>query len=209
MCRSRAALESTWLMWAVHRRSEVRTRPRCLCILTFFRVLPLRLMAKSEEKGRLVNSIDTVLSTLTANFHSESHVDVASTDLCRWPSHSVGDGLTVIRAVSSANWSQLVVSFPSFSLLPTQGPVISLHYNRKSVDVLVVTVYDKCKHFFFQLTVVFLCFCQCSACICHWFPVCISTAPNPVDDASHCSTVTTLGSKYFNVPVVRIAVFIF
>ena len=95
-------------MWAVYRRSEVRTRPRCLCILTFFRVLPLRLIAKSEEKGRLVNSIDTVLSTLTANFHSESHVDVASTDLCRWPSHSVGDGLTVVRAVSSANWSQLV-----------------------------------------------------------------------------------------------------
>ena len=108
MCRSRAALESTWLTWAVHCRSEVRIRPRCLCILTFFRVLPLRLIAKSDEKGRLVNSIDTVLSTLTANFHSESHVDVASTDLCRWPSHSVGDGLTVVRAVSSANWSQLV-----------------------------------------------------------------------------------------------------
>ena len=94
-------MESTWLTWAVHRKSEVRTRPRCLCILTFFRVLPLRLIAKSEEKGRLVNSINTVLSTLTANFHSESHVDVASTDLCRWPSHSVGDGLTVVRALSS------------------------------------------------------------------------------------------------------------
>ena len=93
-------MESTWLTWVVHRRSEVRTRPRCLCILTFFRVLPLRLIAKSEEKGCLVNSIDTVLSTLTANFHSDSHVDVASTDLCRWPSHSVGDGLTVVRALS-------------------------------------------------------------------------------------------------------------
>ena len=62
----------------------------------------------SEEKGRLVNSIDSVLSTLTSKFQSESHADVASTDLCRWPSHSVGDGLTVVRAVSSANWSQLV-----------------------------------------------------------------------------------------------------
>ena len=77
-------------------------------------MLPLRLIAKSEEKGRLVNSIDTVLSTLTANFHSESQVDVASTDLCRWPSHSVGDGLTVVRAVSSANWSQLVGTATQF-----------------------------------------------------------------------------------------------
>ena len=66
------------------------------------------------ERARLVNSIDTVLSTLTANFHSESHVDVASTDLCRWPSHSVGDGLTVVRAVSSANWSQLVGTATQF-----------------------------------------------------------------------------------------------
>ena len=103
VCRSRVALESTWLTWAVHHRSEVRTRPRCLCILTFCRVLPLRLITKSEEKGHLVNSIDTVLFTLTASFQSESHADVASTDLCRWPSHSVGDGLTVGRAVSSAN----------------------------------------------------------------------------------------------------------
>ena len=85
MCRSRAALESTWSTWAVHRRSDVRTSPRCLCILTFFRVLPLRLIAKSEEKGRLVNSIDTVLSTLPANFQSKSQADVASTDLCRVP----------------------------------------------------------------------------------------------------------------------------
>ena len=100
VCRSRASLERTWLTWAVHRRCEVRTRPRCLCILTFFRVMPLRLIAKSEEKGRLVNSIDTVLSTLTANFQAESHAHVSSTDLYRWPSHSVGDGITVVRGVA-------------------------------------------------------------------------------------------------------------
>ena len=50
VCRSRAALESTWLTWAVHCRSEVRTKPRCLCILTFFRVLPLRLIATVGEE---------------------------------------------------------------------------------------------------------------------------------------------------------------
>ena len=78
MCRSRAALESTWLTWAVHRRSEVRRRDVFVFSPSLIRVLPLRLIAKSEEKGRLVNSTDTVLSTLTAN-QSESHADVAST----------------------------------------------------------------------------------------------------------------------------------
>ena len=86
-----------------------------MCLYShLFRVLPLRLIAKSEEKGRLVNSIDTVLSMLTANFQSESHADVASADLCRWPLHSVCDGLTVVRAVSSANWSQLVGTATQF-----------------------------------------------------------------------------------------------
>ena len=42
-----------------------------------------------------MNSTETVLSTLTTDFQFESHADVASTDLCRWPSHSVGDGLKV------------------------------------------------------------------------------------------------------------------
>ena len=83
-------------------------------ILTFFRVLPLRLIAKSEEKGRLVKSIDTVLSTLTANFQSESHADVASPDLCRWTSHSEGDGLMIVRAESYANWSLLVETATQF-----------------------------------------------------------------------------------------------
>ena len=36
----------------VHRRSDARTRPRCLCILTFFRVLPLRLIANSVRGER-------------------------------------------------------------------------------------------------------------------------------------------------------------
>ena len=52
--------------------------------------------AKYKEKGRLINSIAIVLSTLTANLQSESHTDVASTDLCRWPSHSEVDGPTVV-----------------------------------------------------------------------------------------------------------------
>ena len=52
-----------------------------------------------------MNSMVTVFSWFTVNFQFESHRKVASTDSCSCCSQAADVSLTVVKAVSSANWS--------------------------------------------------------------------------------------------------------